>query len=44
VQSWFADDVSENTGTNYETVTCMACSLVHLVNPKTWQDTSTSAQ
>jgi hypothetical protein len=34
VQSWFADDVSENSE-SYETVICLACSLVHLVNPKT---------
>jgi hypothetical protein len=34
VQAWFAEDGSEN-GEHYETVTCTACSLVHLVNPKT---------
>jgi len=34
VQAWFADDGSES-GENYETVICAACSVVHLVNPKT---------
>jgi hypothetical protein len=34
VQAWFADDGSEDSE-SYETVTCTACSLVHLVNPKT---------
>jgi hypothetical protein len=35
VQGWFADDVSENSDPRYETVTCLACRGVHLVNPKT---------
>jgi len=35
VQSWFADDVSEDISDTFETVTCAACGGVHLVNPKT---------
>ena len=35
VQGFFADDGSENGGETYETVTCLACRLVHLINPKT---------
>lgn len=35
VQGWVSDDGSENGGETYETVTCLACSMVHLVNPKT---------
>jgi hypothetical protein len=35
VQGWFADDGSESGGETYETVTCAACSRLHLVNPKT---------
>ena len=35
VQAWFADDASENGGEAYETVTCVACRMIHLVNPKT---------
>ncbi len=34
VQTWFADDESANDET-YETVTCAACAMQHLVNPKT---------
>jgi hypothetical protein len=33
VQGWFADDGSEN-GETYQSVTCLACQRVHLVNPK----------
>jgi hypothetical protein len=35
VQGWFADDGSANDGKTYETVTCAACRMVHLVNSKT---------
>jgi hypothetical protein len=36
VQGWFADDGSENSNSEkYETVTCLACARIHLVNPKT---------
>jgi hypothetical protein len=31
VQGWFADEVVDDE-TAYETVTCLACSQVHLVN------------
>ena len=34
VQGWSADDVSEN-GNMYETLTCLVCGQVHLVNPRT---------
>ena len=35
VQGWFADEVTANEGDNYETVTCLACRQVHLVNRDT---------
>jgi hypothetical protein len=35
VQGWFADDESENGGETYQTVNCLACGQVHMVNPKT---------
>jgi hypothetical protein len=34
VQAWLADDASEE-GEVYETVTCLACTQVHLVNRST---------
>jgi hypothetical protein len=34
VQGWSADDTSEN-GNAYETLACLACGQVHLVNPST---------
>jgi hypothetical protein len=33
VQGWFADNGSESE--TCEAVTCLACSQVHMVNPKT---------
>ena len=35
VQGWFAEDVSETDDDTYESVTCLACQQMHLVNPKT---------
>jgi hypothetical protein len=35
VQGWFADEVGDEDETTYETVTCLACSQVHLVNRST---------
>jgi hypothetical protein len=35
VQGWSATDGSQNCGDVYEGVRCLACSLVHLVNPET---------
>ena len=32
VQGWFGDDVSANEGEPYETVKCLACKRVHLIN------------
>jgi hypothetical protein len=32
VQGWFADDPSEYEGEVYETITCVACTRVHLIN------------
>jgi hypothetical protein len=32
VQGWFADDPSEHEGEVYETITCVACTRVHLIN------------
>jgi hypothetical protein len=35
VQVWFADEVSANEGKTYETVQCLACNRVHLINRST---------
>jgi hypothetical protein len=35
VQGWFADDPSSDEGDVYETVTCLACTRVHLINRTT---------
>jgi hypothetical protein len=35
VQGWSAEEVSPDQADTYETVTCMACQQVHLVNPAT---------
>jgi hypothetical protein len=35
VQGWLADDGAANEGEIYETMTCPACTRVHLVNPAT---------
>jgi hypothetical protein len=35
VQEWFADEVGDDEETTYETVTCLACAQVHLVNRST---------
>jgi hypothetical protein len=32
VQGWFAEEVPANEGEAYETVTCLACQQVHLIN------------
>jgi hypothetical protein len=32
VQAWFADDPSQHEGEIYETITCTACTRVHLIN------------
>jgi hypothetical protein len=32
VQGWFADEVGDDDETTYETVTCLACRQVHLVD------------
>jgi hypothetical protein len=34
-QGWIADDPTERDDDAYEPVTCIACTRVHLVNPKT---------
>ena len=34
VQGWSADDLTEDDDT-YQSVTCLACAQLHLVNPKT---------
>jgi hypothetical protein len=34
VQGWFADDGSDGDGEVYESVTCLACRQLHLVNLK----------
>jgi len=35
VQGWSANDSSQNGGDVYESVKCLACSRVHLINLKT---------
>jgi hypothetical protein len=35
VQGWIADDPSEANTERFESLTCLACAQVHLVNPKT---------
>jgi len=35
VQGWSAEEVSGDQPDTYETVTCIACRQVHLVNPAT---------
>jgi hypothetical protein len=35
VQGWVADDPAAQKDSRYETITCVACQRVHLVNPKT---------
>jgi hypothetical protein len=35
VQGWIAEDVSHADEDTYQSVTCLACQQVHLVNPKT---------
>jgi hypothetical protein len=35
VQGWLADDPSGDEGDVYETVTCLACTRVHLINRTT---------
>lgn len=35
VQGWVADDPLSYGDDEYEAVTCLACTRVHMVNPKT---------
>jgi hypothetical protein len=35
VQGWLADDPSVTEGEVYETVTCLACTRLHLINRAT---------
>jgi hypothetical protein len=35
VQGWAPDDASEKAGDVFTGVTCLACGLMHFVNPKT---------
>ena len=35
VQGWLADDPSGDNDDAYETVTCLACTRVHLINRST---------
>ncbi len=35
VQGWLADDALDNGADTFQSVTCAACTAVHLVNPKT---------
>jgi hypothetical protein len=35
VQGWIAEAVENNDGEKYESVNCLACQQLHLVNSKT---------
>jgi hypothetical protein len=35
VQGWFADNGSKDSDDTYQSVNCLACQRVHLVNPAT---------
>jgi predicted nucleic acid-binding Zn ribbon protein len=35
VQGWIADDPATFSDDSYQAVTCLACTRIHLVNPKT---------
>jgi len=35
VQGWVADDPTESGSEQFEPVTCLICTRVHLINPKT---------
>jgi len=35
VQGWVADDLTESGNEIYETITCTACTRLHVVNPAT---------
>ncbi len=35
VQGWIADDPTESEPERFEAVTCLVCTRIHLVNPKT---------
>jgi hypothetical protein len=35
VQAWAADDPTEQDDDTYQSVTCLACAGLHLVNPRT---------
>jgi len=37
VQGWIAEDASDADEGTYESLTCIACQQMHLVNPKTGQ-------
>ena len=35
VQGWIAEEASDGDDNTYESLTCLACQQMHLVNPKT---------
>jgi hypothetical protein len=35
IQGWVADDPTEDETERFEPVTCLICTQVHMVNPKT---------
>lgn len=35
VQGWSAEELSEDDAETYESVSCLACQRIHLINPKT---------
>jgi hypothetical protein len=35
VQGWIADEPADDDAETYESITCLACAQVHLVNPTT---------
>jgi len=40
VQSWIADDPKADGGDSYQSVVCIACQRIHLVNPATGKSAS----
>jgi hypothetical protein len=44
VQAWFAEEVPANEGEPYETVKCLACKQVHLINRLTGKASGTDGE
>jgi len=44
VQGWIADDAATFSEDSYKALTCIACTRIHLVNPKTGRSISDNAR